>query len=335
MTQLEKSSACLLILFAIPGVGLAAEAPVAVSPGDASRLVLVEGRCPTFSWGDVEGANSYELIVYRIGAEAEELDPVLQRSFPGSVETWTPSLEQCVERGGQYTWTVRAVIGEGFTDWSVPMFFEVISRPSGEEIAEALGVIRRYLAKDDERNDLEHDSAGVLESFDAAEPGLEPYSSPVALGSEAIGTAELTVEGEVRTVDGSGEPRLWGRGRPGTIVYSTFNVGPLQFTCSNGDIKFGLSRIAVPWGSAAEACPAGTWVCRFSSIGACDTNRPDGLNDSLDCSGAPQDRSPDKHVGWLAGQTGTTRGRARREDQPQVTGLFPPCMYFPAWCCWN
>ena len=36
MTHLEKSSACLVILFVLPGVGLAAEAPVAVD--DAASI---------------------------------------------------------------------------------------------------------------------------------------------------------------------------------------------------------------------------------------------------------------------------------------------------------
>jgi hypothetical protein len=39
---------------------LAAKQPVAVSPGDAAKLALIENRCPTFSWGSVAGAKGYE-----------------------------------------------------------------------------------------------------------------------------------------------------------------------------------------------------------------------------------------------------------------------------------
>ena len=56
-----------LWLFVVAGLvtassSLAGQSPVAVSPGDASKLALVEGRCPTFSWDAVDGARSYELV---------------------------------------------------------------------------------------------------------------------------------------------------------------------------------------------------------------------------------------------------------------------------------
>ncbi len=61
--------------------------PVAVSPGDASKLALIGDTCPTFSWGEVDGAKSYELVVYRIGEEGEEAEPVLRQTFAGSVSS--------------------------------------------------------------------------------------------------------------------------------------------------------------------------------------------------------------------------------------------------------
>ena len=44
---------------------------------------LIEGRCPTFSWGAVSGAKSYELVVYLLGEENEEAKPVLRQSIAG------------------------------------------------------------------------------------------------------------------------------------------------------------------------------------------------------------------------------------------------------------
>jgi hypothetical protein len=44
------------------GVAWAGETPVAVSPGDASKLVLIGDTCPTFSWGGIPEAWSYELV---------------------------------------------------------------------------------------------------------------------------------------------------------------------------------------------------------------------------------------------------------------------------------
>ncbi len=97
--------------------------PVAVSPGDASKLALVEGRCPTFSWGEVDGAKSYELVVYRVEQGSEEAEPVLSQRISGSALGWTPSLDRCLERGGQYAWSVRAVAEKGALEWSSPSLF--------------------------------------------------------------------------------------------------------------------------------------------------------------------------------------------------------------------
>ena len=55
-----------LALGVIPGSAshaLAAERPVAVSPGSDSKVALIGDGCPSFSWGAAEGATSYELVV--------------------------------------------------------------------------------------------------------------------------------------------------------------------------------------------------------------------------------------------------------------------------------
>ena len=66
---------------------LATEVPATVSPGHSGHLVQVEGRCPTFNWGGVPGADSYQLVVYRlVEAEAgEEAQSVVLATVPGSV----------------------------------------------------------------------------------------------------------------------------------------------------------------------------------------------------------------------------------------------------------
>jgi hypothetical protein len=82
-----------------------------VSPGSPTGE-LIGDVCPTFSWAEVEGAKSYELEVYRLAENSGDERPVLRQSFPGSVDGWTPALEQCLERGERYAWTVR-VDGDG------------------------------------------------------------------------------------------------------------------------------------------------------------------------------------------------------------------------------
>ena len=99
-------------LFVLLVVGLgsthgsfATTVPVTVSPGGAEALAPVESRCPTFSWSATSGAKGYELVVYRIGEHGEPQEAVLKELFQGAVTGWTPSLDQCLQRGERYAWT--------------------------------------------------------------------------------------------------------------------------------------------------------------------------------------------------------------------------------------
>lgn len=123
--------------------------PLAVSPGDSTRLVLIADSCPTFSWVAVDGAQSYELVVYRIGAQSEEAEPVFTRRIAGSALSWTPSLDRCLERGGHYAWSVRAIKVEQVSEWSPPSLFQVAAGPNEAEFEAAMTVVWRYLAIED------------------------------------------------------------------------------------------------------------------------------------------------------------------------------------------
>lgn len=127
-----------------------------------------------------------------------------------------------------------------------------------------------------------------------------------------------------------GSGPLWGRGRPGTKMW-----GPGDFLCINGTIAFGLSYVAVSWGSAADACPQGTWVCTRAQrgTGACNTSRPDGGCDGLSCTGACMDFLENRHYGWTADQVTALQGWAISElggaaDEDHLT-----CEGLPVWCC--
>ena len=124
--------------------GWAGSKPVAVSPG-SSTGALIGDACPTFSWGSVPGAKGYELVLYDVGEKREGAEPVLRQTFAGSVASWTPSLERCLERGGQYAWSVRAMDRKEASEWSSPSLFQVASGPSESEFEEALAVVRSYL----------------------------------------------------------------------------------------------------------------------------------------------------------------------------------------------
>jgi hypothetical protein len=156
--------------------GLAGSKPLAVSPGDAEKLVSIADPCPTFNWGAVDGASSYELVVYRLGEGGEEAQPVLQQSFAGSVTGWTPSLERCLKRSGSYAWSVRAVGGRETSDWSRPSLFAIVSGVSEGEFLEALAIVRRYT------------DARLSPSWQTRQgPAIKPESLPSARFEERSG----------------------------------------------------------------------------------------------------------------------------------------------------
>ena len=123
----------------------AADSPQAVSPGSPAGTVI-GGPCPTFSWSEVESASAYELAVYRLDDDGEEAEAVLSRIFAGSVYSWTPSLDLCLERGVRYAWLVRAADGKGRGDWSAPSLFQVTAGPTAAQVDAALETLREYLA---------------------------------------------------------------------------------------------------------------------------------------------------------------------------------------------
>ena len=168
--------------------GIAGSKPVAVSPGSLTGEVIGDS-CPTFSWGEVEGAKSYELVVYRIGAESGEPQPVWRHELPGSALGWTAPLDRCLERGERYAWSVRA-LGEVPSDWSAPSLFQVASGPSPAEFEVALEVVRQYLSTEGEA-----EAEGAVEDQAGPEPGAEAAAtSPVP---KSVGTTQLSVDGGV------------------------------------------------------------------------------------------------------------------------------------------
>jgi hypothetical protein len=260
----------------------AAAPPVAVSPGGATSTAIAD-RCPTFGWAGVAGAEGYELVVYRVGGGDVAADPVLTQRVPGAALGWSPALDRCLERGVPYAWSVRAIPGEASSSWADPLFFEIAASPPADELAAALEVVRRHLAVEggSARNGtpLEAPREVSEPGFGASDPvagqvGLRSAPGrnvPTKVSSAAAGNpgATMSVRGEVRTIDFQGEPRLWGRGRAGTIVYPRVITGSYCSVSVAGEgggpaslVEYGLSRPIVDWGSAADACPAGVGASR-------------------------------------------------------------------------
>ena len=157
-------------------------------------------------------------------------------------------------------------------------------------------------------------------------------------GNVGIGTtspaATLEVVGEVRSISSSGNNRLWGQGRPGTLRYGT--TGVELGLCTNGAVNFGLSYNSVHWEGAASACPQGTWVCTASErgTGTCNTARPDhASNDATDCSGSFVNYSSNNHNAWVADIGGYANSGYSVSEQGTTNNGYLPCNAQPIWCC--
>lgn len=175
----------------------ATKPPVAVSPGSPTGARIGD-TCPTFSWGEVDGARSYELVVYRLGEESEEAEPVLRQRFSGSVDSWTPALGRCLERGGRYAWSVRAIGKKGSSEWPAPNLFEVAAGPSAAELETALAVVRSYLGHDEATVDV----SGGIE--DRSQSGYQ-HNTRVPSARGAPPPTSLSVDGNVDATSFTGD----------------------------------------------------------------------------------------------------------------------------------
>ena len=166
-----------------------AEAPPTVSPGSHEGNEI-STPCPTFSWGSVDAASLYELVVYEVGAEGGETRPAFRRRIPGSANVWTPGLEQCLARGAAYAWMVRARGPQGWTSWSAPWLFRISRAPELAEVQAALEVVRSYLA---EGGQLEPASSSPPDESGA---GARAMAAPTVMPTGSTAT-QLTVDGGV------------------------------------------------------------------------------------------------------------------------------------------
>ena len=137
------------LLFALLAPGTAGAEAVTVSPGELDREVEAASACPSFSWSQEPGAQGYQLAVFRI-ADDEEPELLLDHVVEGSATAWQPAREACLEPGGRYAWTVRALgaadAAEGSADWAPARRFTVSAAPADEEVASALETLRRWTA---------------------------------------------------------------------------------------------------------------------------------------------------------------------------------------------
>lgn len=212
-----------------PGAA-AAGVPQTVAPGDPTLELTAASVCPTFHWGSLAGARRFELVVYDLAriereitsspaAGAEQVEdgvgegPDLALALPGSVTSWTPTLERCLAPGGRWAWSVRAQTSEGPTGWSAARLFRTPNPPSPDELRKAVEVIRAYLpppASDDSAGEIPARTPSAptprLHPVGASDPGtLAPEPAFVALSGEVNDTSGITygVQAVTHSPDGA------------------------------------------------------------------------------------------------------------------------------------
>lgn len=155
-------------------------------------------------------------------------------------------------------------------------------------------------------------------------------------------TGKLELPGELRTVDGAGNNRLWGKGRPETGLF-THDV-PNGYCTTSAGIKHALSTASDTWGNADESCPAGTWVCSLADLpttGACPI-APLNTFSYILCDGTgqpPGGAEQSFQYGWVSNayelNTFGSVGRIRPSNDFNLNAFGQKCLQMRSWCCWK
>jgi hypothetical protein len=109
------------------------DVPVAISPGMAAGVGVVESPCPAFSWSGVAWAQKYRVVVFGVEADGKKLNdgmaltakPVLSEDIAGGGLSWTPSASQGLAEGFDYVWFIGAMNADGAWAWSESRRFRV------------------------------------------------------------------------------------------------------------------------------------------------------------------------------------------------------------------
>ena len=153
-------------------------------------------------------------------------------------------------------------------------------------------------------------------------------------------TGKLEVLGELRTLDGAGDIRQWGKGRQGTTLLE--HIDPNGYCTTAAGINYALSRHTASWYDVAEVCPAGTWVCRQSdmpTIGSCSLQTINTFQ-SINCNGSTSVvASQTEFKGFLDDTTSSINlddsGMVIFSGDVSVATNTDKCFQMRAWCCWE
>ena len=290
--------------------GITEVRPAAVSPGHATRLLPVDGRCPTFSWGQVPGADGYELVVYRVDRDEESPPAVLRVAIDGRAGSWTPTVGRCLERAARYAWSVRARRGATTSGWSMPALFEVAAGPSARELDEALALVREWAAATGGRQARRSPGERLDGAADAA--------------SRAPGAPRSSAGGDDPSTGGPGATALSVDGRIDAVSFrgdgsELVNVEATGLSCPGCVSGAHLADGAVTAAKIGEACASGEvlmagpsgWECATVTAPACTPGDqiacytgPDGTLGVGECRAGTRVCTTDSSYGPCSGEVG-------------------------------
>ncbi|HKI87264.1 MAG TPA: tail fiber domain-containing protein, partial [Thermoanaerobaculia bacterium] len=219
----------------------AGERPEAVSPGNGSGTVIA-GACPSFSWGAVAGATSYELVTYQVPeglsakASPSDLKELWRVTVPGSARSWTPPANRCFSHGGSYAWAVRAVVDGQPGTWSEANLFTIEKAPSAEEVRGTIAELRRYLVVSRTRRAGTRGAESKLRTRSSATPRATPTALRARMADGGIRRAAGAAEraGGLHSLkSASGTPSL---GTPSLTIDSSLSLGSSSSVFKNGKV---------------------------------------------------------------------------------------------------
>lgn len=193
-----------MVLFV--SVTSAARNPVLVSPASASGgPVEVEAACPTFNWSGVNNAASVEVVVYAMDGKVSvsgvgELKVATRIELPGDAQGWTPTMDQCLERGQRYVWSLRARYKKKWSAWSEPQVFTVSAASCGDGLAltDLLDLYEKEGRLSEQDRGLLLGTSGSEGASGAGETGAaespQVSEQDAASSSPALGGADFSID---------------------------------------------------------------------------------------------------------------------------------------------
>jgi len=150
-------------------------------------------------------------------------------------------------------------------------------------------------------------------------------------------TGKLVLPGELRTVDGAGNSRLWGKAMPGSLLTHT---DPNGYCTTSAGVKYALSARLESWGNTDKVCPQGTWVCTHDDLpteGSCGIQQLSTfLSVSCDGETTPSSRTDYSNmIGWEYFIADEINGVARSSADFSMNFVGQTCIALRAWCCWK